>query len=242
MTLLGLSKQGVCWSAQTTAAPATSIPISSSSSVTSRDTETPSSVTAAPSQMSSQSQQRVVLPPEVKQALVNATLRHLHSLSAQSNAQSNSDLQSNLDVRGVSNILYALGSMGCRWRTAKETRARARTKAQTTSTSTKGIGVKGIDELALDDTGEVSGVGKREDSTDNDDGLSSRSMQTAVVDALVAALSIDHGFKGDTAAVSPQSNPQSNLAVSLEDLSHLLHALAHMGFDFQVITHSHHST
>ena len=75
------------------------------------------------------------------------------------------------------------------------------------------------------------------------------SMQTAVVDALVAALSVDH--KGDAAVSSEdaqskaqsnsQSNSQSNVAVSLEDLSHLLHALAHIGFDFQVIN-SHHNT
>ena len=222
MTLLGLSKQGVCWSTQSpSSAPATSIPITSS--VTPHDTETSSPVTAAPSQSPSQNQ-RVVLPPDVKQALIDASLRHLQSLSAhsnpQSNAQSSSDLQSNFDVRGVSNVLYALGSMGCRWRTAKETRAMAKASGDSEPAETE------------EGDGILAGL--------------PLSMQTAVVDALVAALSADH--KGGAAVSSEdlrahraQSNSQSNVAVSLEDLSHLLHALAHMGFDFQV-TRNHHNT
>ena len=145
---------------------------------------------------------------------------------SQSNVQSNSpELQSKLGVRGVSNVLYALGSMGCRWRPAMQTRARAGA----------GDGSKGSrrDEGTCVDEGEAEG-----EMADEDVGLP-MSMRTAVVDALVAALTLTTVNTDPRALSSSQSNSQSNsgvAAVSLEDLSHLLHALAHIGFDVGQVT------
>ena len=153
---------------------------------------------------------------------------------SQSNVQSNSpELQSKLGVRGVSNVLYALGSMGCRWRPAMQTRARAGA----------GDGSKGSrrDEGTCVDEGEAEG-----EMADEDVGLP-MSMRTAVVDALVAALTLTTDNTDPRAQSNSQSNAQSNAqsnsqsnagvaAVSLEDLSHLLHALAHIGFDVNQVT------
>ena len=143
---------------------------------------------------------------------------------SQSNVQSNSpELQSKLGVRGVSNVLYALGSMGCRWRPAMQTRARARA----------GFKGSGRDEGVCVDEGGAEG-----EMVDEDVGLP-MSMRTAVVDALVAALTLTTVNTDPRALSSSQSNSQSNsgvAAVSLEDLSHLLHALAHIGFDVGQVT------
>ena len=160
-----------------------------------------------------------------------------HSQSnIQSNSQSNiqsisADVQSKLGVRGVSNVLYALGSMGCRWRPAMQTRARARA----------GFKGSGRDEGVCVDEGGAEG-----EMVDEDVGLP-MSMRTAVVDALVAALTLTTDNTDPRAQSNSQSNAQSNAqsnsqsnagvaAVSLEDLSHLLHALAHIGFDVNQVT------
>ena len=188
----------------------------------------------------------------IGQALVDTTVCHLRAMAYQSNSQSNyqsgsqssSYLQSNLGVRGMSNILYALGSMGCHWRPAVETWARARTREKGVS---EGVGVG------------IGGVG----IVEGEDWGVPRSIQTTVIDALVSALTADttvdrnhdrknnvghhEGASKERAPSNSQSNShsasqstpssQSNsvaAVVSLEDLSHLLHALARVGFDFQV--------
>ena len=136
---------------------------------------------------------------------MDTTMRHLQAMTTHANVQSNSqtddpqsndsqsnaDLQSKLGLRGVSNILYAMGSMGCLWSpTEVITRARARASGSVVATSGSG-------------RDESNGVPLL--------------MQTAVIDALVTALSTT-----------------TMVVVTLEDLGHLLHALAHIGFDFQV--------